>query len=81
MSYVLALAVFVSVVGCNSIPQPCDPAFTSATQQAMAISCRAEAEKTCPGYADMSEDKKLECPGVLECLDKIEKVETDCHGS
>lgn len=80
MSWLLATLVCASI-GCSSIPQPCDPVFTTATQQAMAVSCRSKAETTCPGYSDMPEDKKLECPGVLECLEKIEKVETDCHGS
>lgn len=72
--YCLAIAL-----GCSSVPQPCDPEFLASQQMVMAASCRANAEKTCPGYSKMSEDKKLECPGVMECLEKIEKAESDCH--
>lgn len=74
------LAYFSSLPACTSVPQPCDPQFVAAQQAAMAISCRTKAEQVCPGYSRMTEDEKLECPGVLECLEKIEKVETDCHG-
>ena len=74
------LAFFSSSIhGCNNIPQPCDPEFVATQQAAMATACRINAEKTCPGYSNMSEDEKLQCPGVLECIEQIEKVETDCH--
>lgn len=81
MNRTLAIAVLCfCIFSCSSIPKPCDPQFVTAQQSALAASCRAEAEQTCPGFSKATEDKKLECPGVLECLDKIEKLETDCHG-
>lgn len=81
MSILLATMVASTVIGCNSVPQPCDPEFLASQQMITAAACRSKAESMCPGYKDMTEDKKLECPGVLECLEKIEKAESDCHGS
>lgn len=81
MRNLLATIICIICFSCNSVPQPCDPAFVASQQAAIASVCRYNAEKTCPGYSSMSEDKKLECPGVLECLNKIEKLETDCNGS
>ena len=78
-SILIAMAIYLAV-GCNSIPQPCDPEFLASQQIVTATACRVNAEKTCPGYADMTEEDKLDCPGVQECLDKIEKAEADCHG-
>ncbi len=68
-------------LSCSSIPQPCDPEFLASQQMITAAACRSKAESTCPGYSKMTEDQKIECPGVLECLEKIEKAEDDCHGS
>ena len=75
--FAIVLAAFVA---CSSVPQPCDPEFVASQQNAMAAACRIKAEKTCPGYSEASEEDKLVCPGVLECLDDIEKVESNCHG-
>ncbi len=75
--YATVLAAFIA---CSSVPQPCDPEFVVSQQSAMAAACRIKAEETCPGYSKASEEDKLVCPGVLECIDKIEKIESDCHG-
>ncbi len=81
IKYILPFLLCFGIVSCSSIPQPCDPEFVATQQAAMATSCRVKAEKTCPGYSRMTEDEKLECPGVLECIEKIEKVAEDCHGT
>ncbi len=79
---IACLIAFISTLNsCSNIPQPCDPEFVVAQQTAMATACRIEAENKCPGYSRIPEEEKLACPGVLECLEKIEKVETDCHGN
>lgn len=75
-----AVAGLLFILGCAHMPQPCDPEFLASQQMITAAACRTNAEKVCPGYSRMTEDEKLQCPGVLECLDKIEKAEADCHG-
>jgi hypothetical protein len=76
------LPILVLLLSCSGgLPSPCDPTVTATRQAAIATECRIEANKTCPGYDSMTEDKKMECPGVLQCLDRIEAVESSCHGS
>jgi hypothetical protein len=77
--WISALMCF-TYMACSNVPQPCDPEFLASQQIVMGGVCREHAEKTCPGYSRMAEDEKLQCPGVLECLDKIQKAEDDCHG-
>lgn len=77
--WIIALLCFC-FMSCSQVPQPCDPEFLASQQMVMAASCRSNAEKTCSGYSKMSDEQKLTCPGVSECLDKIEKAEIDCNG-
>ncbi len=75
----LRYVLLAFLLSCSSIPQPCDPEFLASQQIITATACRAHAEKTCSGYSKITEYEKLQCPGVLECLNKIEKAESDCH--
>lgn len=77
---IVALVHCLTTISCNRVPKPCDPVFVSAQQNALAVSCRADAVHKCPGFDSMSDEEKLACPGVTECLDKINKMETDCNG-
>ncbi len=81
LSYLAIVLLCFCIMNCSHVPQPCDPEFLGSQQMVMAAACRSKAEETCPGYAKMPEEQKLECPGVQECLEKIEKAEADCHGS
>lgn len=77
----LVIALVLALISCgSSIPQPCDPEFLAAQLSAMATACRVNAEKTCPGYADMNETEKMACPGVAQCLDDMDRAEANCHG-
>ena len=74
-------ALAVALFSCGAtLPQPCDPEAVVAQTQVMAVKCRLDAEKTCPGYADMEDAEKMACPGVIECLDEIDRVEEECRG-
>ena len=72
----------LALVSCmDTIPKPCDPEIANAAMLGMATVCRTQAERNCPGYSELDELDKLACPGVSECLAKIESVEVSCHGN
>jgi hypothetical protein len=77
----LKLILVALLLACSSLPNPCDPEVLTTRLAAEATACRIQAEKTCPGYANMTEDKKLECPGVIDCLERLESMKVSCNGN